>query len=78
MRGRVTEWKDDRGFGFIESEAAGERVFFHISGVVRGAPRPSTGTTVSFDLGHSADRFGFGFIIAVAASGRLRRRLYTL
>jgi uncharacterized membrane protein YsdA (DUF1294 family)/cold shock CspA family protein len=55
MRGRVTDWKDDRGFGFIEPEEGGERVFFHISGVARGAPRPSTGSTVSFDLGRSAD-----------------------
>ncbi len=55
MRGRVTDWKDDRGFGFIEPEAGGERVFFHISGVARGAPRPSTGATVSFELGRSAD-----------------------
>lgn len=55
MRGRVTDWKDDRGFGFIEPEEGGERVFFHISGVTRGAPRPSIGSTVSFDLGRSAD-----------------------
>lgn len=55
MRGRVTDWKDDRGFGFIEPEEGGERVFFHISGVTRGTPRPSIGSAVSFDFGRSAD-----------------------
>jgi len=50
MRGRIADWKDDRGFGFIEPESGGEGVFFHISGMVRGAPRPSGGDKVSYEM----------------------------
>jgi uncharacterized membrane protein YsdA (DUF1294 family)/cold shock CspA family protein len=53
MRGRVTDWKDDRGFGFIEPESGGERLFFHISGMARGAPRPSVGDSVSYEMAAS-------------------------
>lgn len=51
MRGRISDWKDDRGFGFTEPELGGERVFFHIGGVSRGAPRPFVGALVrSFQM----------------------------
>ena len=50
MRGRIKSWKDDRGFGFIEPESGGENVFFHISGMARGAPRPTVGQVVSFEM----------------------------
>lgn len=55
MRGRISEWKDDRGFGFIEPESGGERVFVHISGVVHGGPRPAIGDLVVFELATSPD-----------------------
>lgn len=50
MRGRVADWNDDRGFGFIEPESGAERVFLHISGFSRGAPRPTIGSKVSFEI----------------------------
>jgi uncharacterized membrane protein YsdA (DUF1294 family)/cold shock CspA family protein len=55
MRGRVSVWNDDRGFGFIEPESGGDRAFFHISGVVHGAPRPSVGDFVSYEMAVSPD-----------------------
>lgn len=55
MRGRIADWKDDRGFGFIEPESGGEGVFFHISGMARGVPRPSIGDVVSYELVTSPD-----------------------
>jgi uncharacterized membrane protein YsdA (DUF1294 family)/cold shock CspA family protein len=55
MRGRVADWKDDRGFGFIEPESGGDRAFFHISSMVHGAPRPSVGDLVSYKMSVSPD-----------------------
>jgi uncharacterized membrane protein YsdA (DUF1294 family)/cold shock CspA family protein len=55
MRGRLADWKDDRGFGFIEPKSGGDRVFFHISAMVRGARRPSTGDVVSYEIATTAD-----------------------
>lgn len=55
MRGRIVEWRHERGFGFIEPDSGGQRVFFHISDLTRGMPRPAIGTAVRFDVGSSAD-----------------------
>lgn len=77
MRGRVTAWKDDRGFGFIEPEAGGERVFVHISGVTRGARRPSVGETVSFELGRSADGKPRAINVGPAGFSAVSRKLFS-
>ncbi|HKJ60850.1 MAG TPA: cold shock and DUF1294 domain-containing protein [Hyphomicrobiales bacterium] len=55
MRGRITDWNDDRGFGFIEPESGGERVFLHISGMVRGSRRPAIGDVVSYVITRTSD-----------------------
>lgn len=45
--GRIATWNDAKGFGFIQPEGAGPRVFFHIS-AVQGGRRPVVGEAVSF------------------------------
>lgn len=55
MRGRIADWKDDRGFGFIEPESGGTKVFFHIGSMVGGAPRPSVGHVVSYEISKTLD-----------------------
>ena len=55
MRGRIADWKEDRGFGFIEPESGDDRVFFHISGLVRGTARPSVGDLISFEMATMPD-----------------------
>jgi uncharacterized membrane protein YsdA (DUF1294 family)/cold shock CspA family protein len=54
VRGRIIDWKDNRGFGFIEPESGGERLFFHISGTY-GTGRPAIGTEVCYELSRSSD-----------------------
>ncbi len=66
MRGRIVDWKDDRGFGFIEPESGGPRVFFHISASL-GADRPVIGSEVHYELSRSAD--GRLRAVSVAAVG---------
>lgn len=49
-KGRITEWQDDRGFGFITPSAGGERVFVHIKSFANRARRPAGNDLVTFDL----------------------------
>ena len=48
QQGRITKWQDDKGFGFIETEA-GESVFFHIS-EFKASRRPANGNEVVFTV----------------------------
>ncbi|WP_153394009.1 DUF1294 domain-containing protein [Ornithinicoccus halotolerans] len=47
QQGRVQDWNDARGFGFIAPEGGGQRIFVHISAFPRGQ-RPVTDERVSY------------------------------
>jgi len=49
-RGKITEWKDDRGFGFITPKGGGEKVFVHIKSFSSRQRRPVRHDIVSYDL----------------------------
>jgi uncharacterized membrane protein YsdA (DUF1294 family)/cold shock CspA family protein len=49
-RGKITEWKDDRGFGFITPKGGGEKVFVHIKSFSSRQRRPVRNDIVSYDL----------------------------
>lgn len=53
QQGTVKKWQDDKGFGFIETEA-GESVFFHVS-EFRAQRRPDVGEQVVFSIGQDAE-----------------------
>lgn len=46
--GKITDWNDERGFGFIVPDDAGERVFLHVSALRRKQPRPAVGDRVRY------------------------------
>jgi len=50
-KGRITDWNDLRGFGFVSPLHGGERVFFHVSAFPNGSRRPTEGEFVSYTLG---------------------------
>ncbi|BCT91962.1 DNA-binding protein [Lysobacter helvus] len=49
LAGRVVEWQDARGFGFIEPNGGGDRAFVHIRAFPRGR-RPAEGTRVTYTV----------------------------
>ena len=54
-QGRVAEWKDDRGFGFITPNGGGVKVFLHISALSDRGARPSVGALVTYEISSAAD-----------------------
>lgn len=55
QQGKVIEWKDDRGFGFIQPSDGGRRVFLHISSLPQWSRRPTVGDTVFYDSAPQPD-----------------------
>lgn len=49
MRGKIIQWKDDKGFGFIVSEDNEEKSFFHISSVKTRGRRPRVNDIVLYE-----------------------------
>ena len=51
-QGRLVEWHDDRGYGFIQgiSDRRHERVFLHIKSFKQPGPRPIIGCVVEYEL----------------------------
>lgn len=50
MKGKICDWKDDKGFGFIVSENQSNKIFFHISDIETKQKRPKVNDLVDFDL----------------------------
>jgi uncharacterized membrane protein YsdA (DUF1294 family)/cold shock CspA family protein len=51
-KGRITDWQDDRGFGFITPQSGGERVFVHVRSLMHRQRRPVGGEWVTYELSH--------------------------
>ena len=50
VKGRITNWNDVRGFGFVSPLDGGERVFVHVSAFPSGSRRPTEGEFVTYTL----------------------------
>ncbi|MDB5343487.1 MAG: hypothetical protein JWP89_1864 [Schlesneria sp.] len=48
--GRIIEWDDERGFGFVTSAGSGIRTFVHVTALGLGSPRPVVGTVISYNI----------------------------
>jgi uncharacterized membrane protein YsdA (DUF1294 family)/cold shock CspA family protein len=72
-QGRITNWKDDQGYGFITPNGGGESVFLHIKAFSRRQPRPVGEEIVTYEV--SADARGrpkASAVEFVRGSGRKR------
>lgn len=49
-QGRITNWKDDRGFGFITPHNGGNKAFAHISAFSNRRRRPVESDLVTYEL----------------------------
>lgn len=52
FQGRITQWNDERGFGFVEPNGGGERVFLHIKAFASRHHRPAVDQLVKYTLAH--------------------------
>ncbi|WP_278183500.1 cold shock and DUF1294 domain-containing protein [Vibrio misgurnus] len=50
IKGRVTEWNDSKGYGFISAQNGDLKVFLHISTVNSKARRPKIDDEVKFEI----------------------------
>lgn len=48
--GRITDWNDDRGFGFVTTDADNVRAFVHVNDFNRVFGRPDAGMLISCEL----------------------------
>jgi len=48
--GRLQEWNDDKGFGFVTPNGGGARAFVHIKAFERATRRPVVGELISYAL----------------------------
>ena len=50
FQGKVLNWNDDKGFGFVEPNGGGERAFVHINAFKPRSRRPVNGEVIIYDL----------------------------
>lgn len=51
-QGKITDWKDDKGFGFITPNGGGQGVFVHIKSFSTRQQRPAGNEIVTYELRH--------------------------
>jgi uncharacterized membrane protein YsdA (DUF1294 family)/cold shock CspA family protein len=51
-QGKITDWKDDKGFGFITPNGGGQRIFVHIKSFSNREQRPVGNEFVTYELTH--------------------------
>ncbi|RBW46713.1 DUF1294 domain-containing protein [Psychromonas sp. B3M02] len=50
LQGKVLNWNDDKGFGFVEPNGGGERIFVHIKAFKPRSRRPVNGDLIIYDV----------------------------
>jgi cold shock CspA family protein len=50
LQGKVTNWSDDKGFGFVEPNGGSVRAFVHIKAFNPSSRRPVNGEIITYEL----------------------------
>jgi len=50
LQGKILNWNDDKGFGFVEPNGGGERAFVHIKAFKLRSRRPVNGEVIIYEL----------------------------
>ena len=74
FQGRVTDWKDDRGFGFVTPNGGGPRVFVHISAFGQGQRRPAENDLVTYELTRDEKKRGRAENVRLVNASRTHTR----
>ena len=56
MKGKISSWDDEKGYGFIEPLGGGRRVFIHIKELVNRSRRPAINQVITYSL--TTDKHG--------------------
>jgi cold shock CspA family protein len=50
LQGRIIEWNDERGFGFVVQNGASARMFLHVSAFRKKVDRPLLGSLITYEI----------------------------
>lgn len=56
QNGKLINWNDEKGFGFIEPSSGGPQVFVHISSFPRGPRRPTVNEPVIYSVARDGQK----------------------
>lgn len=48
LAGRISDWNDDKGYGFVVPHDGGARAFVHVKAFQSGSARPNVGDLISY------------------------------
>ncbi len=49
-QGKISDWKDEHGFGFVTPNGGGQKAFVHIKSFTKRSTRPEDGHLVTYEL----------------------------
>ncbi len=49
-QGKISGWKDDQGFGFVNPNGCGQKAFVHIKAFLKHSSRPIEGDLITYEL----------------------------
>lgn len=73
-QGKIVEWNDGKGFGFVLPNAGGRKIFVHLNEFVSRRQRPAVGDLLTFEVGLDANKRSCAVKVApvVAPAERVR------